>query len=379
MKKSKHFLRCTAALAAALLTAGLPLSAPGTASFASYLDGDYTFGDNGTFTYEKYSDHIAVIGINSDTANLVIPSEIDGTPVTEIGIYAFQYSIVESITFPETITAIGPYAFTNCEKLKSVTFPDSLQTIRWQCFTDCSALSEVNFPSHPLQTGDYDFENTPWLTAQRAKDPLVIVNDSVIDGRTCSGEVKIPKSVKYVASGAFAKNENITSVYIPSGVSTIADNTFFQCSALTSAEIEGCTALGYGVFQECSKLTDLKLSGKLKTIDQYTFADNSASATITFYGSESTWNQVSKPADDPFLQRARMVFDESHHEEEETVIGDINGDGACTVADAVMLQKYLLTTGTLTADQAKIADMNEDGRLDGGDLTLLKQHILSGN
>ena len=59
-----------------------------------------------------------------------------------------------------------------------------------------------------------------------------------------------------------------------------------------------------------------------------------------------------------------------------SVIGDINVDGICNIADVVMLQKYLLTEGTLTAEQAAIADLNADGKLNAIDLTLLKRILI---
>ncbi|MDD5947358.1 MAG: family 43 glycosylhydrolase [Oscillospiraceae bacterium] len=60
----------------------------------------------------------------------------------------------------------------------------------------------------------------------------------------------------------------------------------------------------------------------------------------------------------------------------EPVAGDINQDGSCSLADIVMLQKHLLTIGTLPAEQAAIADMNSDGRLNAVDLTLLKRLLI---
>ncbi|MBR3269136.1 MAG: dockerin type I repeat-containing protein [Oscillospiraceae bacterium] len=56
--------------------------------------------------------------------------------------------------------------------------------------------------------------------------------------------------------------------------------------------------------------------------------------------------------------------------------GDVNDDGAVTVADAVMLQKYLLTEGELT--NRKNADLNADGKLSAADLTFLKRILLKG-
>ena len=56
--------------------------------------------------------------------------------------------------------------------------------------------------------------------------------------------------------------------------------------------------------------------------------------------------------------------------------GDVDGDGKCAAADAVALQKHLLTQKALTAAQAAAADLNGDGKLTSADLTLLKRLLL---
>ena len=56
--------------------------------------------------------------------------------------------------------------------------------------------------------------------------------------------------------------------------------------------------------------------------------------------------------------------------------GDVNGDGTVNLADVILLQKYLLTEGALTAEQADLADLNSDGRLNAIDLTLLKRMLI---
>lgn len=58
------------------------------------------------------------------------------------------------------------------------------------------------------------------------------------------------------------------------------------------------------------------------------------------------------------------------------VKGDCNNDDNVTIADAVILQKYLLNTET-TLPNWKAADLNEDGLLDVFDLILLKKAVLS--
>lgn len=55
------------------------------------------------------------------------------------------------------------------------------------------------------------------------------------------------------------------------------------------------------------------------------------------------------------------------------VKGDVNGDGALNVADAVAFAKYLTTEGTITDYEA--ADYNGDGILNAADLTLIKRAV----
>ncbi len=93
-------------------------------------------------------------------------------------------------------------------------------------------------------------------------------------------------------------------------------------------------------FDGCEKLKELKISGKLKKIDNYAFADISGNATISFYGSKEMWEKVDKPSDDQFLKNANMIFDENHVDpdpETENLLGDANLDGKVTVADAVAI------------------------------------------
>ena len=56
--------------------------------------------------------------------------------------------------------------------------------------------------------------------------------------------------------------------------------------------------------------------------------------------------------------------------------GDVNSDGSVTVADAVMLTKYLSTEGTVKSWEA--GDLNGDKKLNAKDLSLLKQILLRG-
>lgn len=60
----------------------------------------------------------------------------------------------------------------------------------------------------------------------------------------------------------------------------------------------------------------------------------------------------------------------------EAVNGDVNGDGTADLTDLVVLQKYLVRKGTLTAEQSSRADLNADHVLNVVDAMLLRQLLL---
>jgi hypothetical protein len=51
---------------------------------------------------------------------IVIPTEYNGLPVTEIGVYAFGECVMSSITIPNSITTIGNNAFGDCNNLTDI-------------------------------------------------------------------------------------------------------------------------------------------------------------------------------------------------------------------------------------------------------------------
>ena len=59
------------------------------------------------------------------------------------------------------------------------------------------------------------------------------------------------------------------------------------------------------------------------------------------------------------------------------VTGDLNGDGKCSIADAVLLQKHLLTAENLPRGVFAAADLSGDKKVTAADFTLLKRLVLA--
>lgn len=103
-----------------------------TATFSAYAD-DNQCGENAYYFYNEETGVLSIKGTGEmydyyDESNNAPWSELEYTEVdiaqgvTTIGNYAFEYSGVESIVLPKSLTQIGYNAFNGCYKLKSVEY-----------------------------------------------------------------------------------------------------------------------------------------------------------------------------------------------------------------------------------------------------------------
>lgn len=100
-------------------------------------------------TYTISDGEVTITGCDvSKSGELVIPSVLDGYPVTGIGIYAFRYcKNLESVIIPESVKAISGNAFAECAALKSVIIHDGVTSIGGAAFKSCGSLKSVTFLS----------------------------------------------------------------------------------------------------------------------------------------------------------------------------------------------------------------------------------------
>ena len=74
---------------------------------------------------------------------------------------------------------------------------------------------------------------------------------------------------------------SLTSINIPSGVTTIGNNAFYVCASLTSVTIpDSVTSIGKYAFQACS-LTSVTIPDSVTSIDNYAFRSCDSLTSIT--------------------------------------------------------------------------------------------------
>ena len=236
------------------------------------------------FTYTENGSGITIYGYTGDKTELVIPGEIDGKKVTDIGMNAFyKYSSLTSVTIPESVTSIGFAAFWGCSGLTSVIIPEGVTNIGVCAFLGCSGLTSVTIPESVTSIEGRAFWGCSGLTSITIPAGVTRIEEAAFEG--CSGltSIVVDKENKYYDSrnncNAIIATESNTLVIgcknttIPASVTRLGENAFADCSGLTSITIpQSVTSIGYYTFAGCSDLTSITIPQSVTSIGDYAFA-----------------------------------------------------------------------------------------------------------
>lgn len=145
--------------------------------------------------------------------------------------------------------------------------------IRGDAFDGCSKLEEITVPD-TVKWIQSDFEDTPWLKKRQKENPLVIVNNIVVNTQACKGKVEIPEGVTSFGGIDWTESK-ITELTIPGTVKSIGEDQFACFLSLKKLTIgAGLEEIEDYAFSGCTNLTEVVLSDGLKRIGKCAFSDN---------------------------------------------------------------------------------------------------------
>ena len=75
------------------------------------------------------------------------------------------------------------------------------------------------------------------------------------------GDYVIPSGIISILDSTFSNCTGLTGVTIPNNISSIGNNAFWGCTGLTSVDIRSVTYIGYSAFKGCTKLTAITVDG----------------------------------------------------------------------------------------------------------------------
>jgi BspA type Leucine rich repeat region (6 copies) len=294
------------------------------------------------FTCTTNSGAITITGYTGQDGYVNIPGTLNGYPVTAIGDDAFyNHTTLTAVIIPDSITSLGNDAFYDCYDLTSVTIGNSVTSIGVYAFYYCYSLASVTIPASVTSIGSYAFEdcsslqqahfqgNAPSVNGGAGSaDTTVFYGDSgtayylsgttgwgttfggwpttgqiippppftwttnydntiTITGYTGSGgAVTIPDTitgypVTTIGYDAFANNNNLTSVTIPDGVTSIQDYAFYSCNLDSITIGTNVTSIGNYAFADDNYLTGVTIPDSVTNIGNYAFGGIGVLTTVT--------------------------------------------------------------------------------------------------
>lgn len=132
------------------------------------------------FNYTTNNGTITITGYTGSERAVVIPSTVNGLPVTGIGNSAFlACTNMMTVVVPAGITTIGCGAFESCSSLTNITIPASVNRILYAAFYHCPNLTAVYFMGNAPAL-DWDlFKWAPTIPDHGMKSYLRAANRSL--------------------------------------------------------------------------------------------------------------------------------------------------------------------------------------------------------
>ena len=184
---------------------------------------------------------------------VTVPEEVKGYKVVEIQPNSFDYSYyITSVSLPNTLTAIGSYAFSGCTSLTAITLPGSLTAIGDRAFSDCSRLSTLNLPSTTTEIGEYAFSGCYNIQNFIVPEQVTVLNKGVFEGCLTLFNIVLPDGLKIIGDEAFSDCQYLNAPELPEGLDSIGKATFYRCYCFTEITIPSTvTRMGGGILNDC--------------------------------------------------------------------------------------------------------------------------------
>lgn len=211
---------------------------------------------------------------------------------------------LNNIVMPSTVVGIYNNVFEGCTSLSNVKLNEGCTTLGHHVFKNCP-LAEVTFPNSLTSIGEYAFENTKLNTVDLSNTQITsLPNGSFYDCEQLS-DVKLPKTLTDIGNNAFFcsviasitfppslqkigdwafQGAKFANVVIPTNCNTIEQGAFSDNANLTTVFINGVKCyLAVNAFANCGNLKDVYITSNDEPVAErygYPFGNNSANLTV---------------------------------------------------------------------------------------------------
>ena len=191
--------------------------------------------------------------------------------------YAFEGCNALSEVELKNVRSLGDGAFRYCPELQSVTLPDTLTALGGDMFGGCTSLTEIDMPDNPITVPSTMFDKTAfyndpanWDNGVLYADDYLITGNSELAALT---EYTVKEGTIVIADSAFnypGAGRQLEKSVLPDGLYRIGKSAFSGLSRLTEINIPASVrAVGYGAFASTGYDTSDKFTDNGLYIDNW--------------------------------------------------------------------------------------------------------------
>ena len=182
-------------------------------------------------------------------------------------------ALLTSITLPESLSAIGAYAFGDCRSLGNIMVPASVLEIGDDAFSGCKAMTTATIDASISVLSARTFENCSSLQSIVLPMGLVTIGEKAFNDCKALQNVEWGNSLRTIKKEAFKKCGFVQMV-LPDGVATVGENAFRDCKSMRTIVLPNSLAVvEKELFRGCENLTLVKLPSQLSAIGDNAFRD----------------------------------------------------------------------------------------------------------
>lgn len=232
--------------------------------------GDYAFRSCTNLAELTLYEGAASIGDNAFDGCVQLKSVTLPKSLTKIGEEAFyDCTALASIALPDGLKVISEAAFNGCTSLSSVSLPKNLAVIDEYAFADCESLKSITLPNNLERIAGFAFWNCSRLTTIKLPHRLKSMDGNPFVGcKSLTGIVVSPSHPTFqVLGGALIYKPEMRLICypcgskgntydIPEGVKSIGDYAFYDCRRLSSVVVpSSVTSISITAMQSYITLT----------------------------------------------------------------------------------------------------------------------------
>ena len=245
--------------------------------------GGYVYSTNcpGAFAYKSTNDGSGLVLTVADKEklpkNVVIPSEINGKPVTSLNMRVFfQCENITSVYIPDSVTKLGSSDFSSCVNLERVRLSTNIETLTPLSFFNCKKLKNIEPLMGLKQISGSAFQGCASMEKIELPDSLTSINLSAFAGCKSLKRIEIPQFVEYLTSHALNMEEVIVHpdnrkyYSLDNCILRKSDNVIISGGQYSTIP-KTATAIGEDAFSG-NTLKQITVPGNIKTIGRGAFS-----------------------------------------------------------------------------------------------------------